>query len=97
MPAAFRFASHGVHFQISKSQVENLLRPSAPEQRTDAGQELRKREGFHKVIVATLVEPFDPVLDGVASGEDEHWSLQSALSQGGQHLKPVATWEHEIQ
>jgi hypothetical protein len=75
MTAAFRFASHGVHFQISKSQVGRLLGPSAPEQRADAGQELREREAFHKVIVSAFVEACDTVLDGIASGEDENWSL----------------------
>src|SRR5216683_2548441 len=97
MTAAFRLASHGVHFQISKSQVGRLLGPSAPEQGADAGQELREREGFHKVIVGTLVEPRDAVLNRIASGEYQNWSLQSAFSQSRQYLEPVAPWKHEVQ
>ena len=97
MPAPSRFPSYGIHFQISKSQLDGLLGSPAPEQRPDAGQELREREGFHKVIVGTFIEPFDSVLDCIASGEDENWSLQSAFSQSGQHLKPVTARKHEIQ
>src|SRR2546427_5946055 len=97
MPAPFRFASYRVHFQISKSELDGLFGSPTPQQRPDTGQELREREGFHKVIVGTLVESFDPVLDCIASGEDENWSLQSSFSQRGQHLEPIATWKHEIQ
>src|SRR5438309_7045503 len=97
MPAPFRFASCRVHFQISKSQVRRLLGPSAPEQRADAGQELREREGFYKVVVGTLVESFYSILYCVACRQYQHWSLQSAFSQSGQHLEPVAAGKHKIQ
>jgi hypothetical protein len=49
-----------------------VLDSSAPKQRSDAGQELREREGVQKVIVGTLIEPFDPVLDCIASCEYEN-------------------------
>jgi hypothetical protein len=97
MTAAFRFASHGVHFQISKSQVGRLLRPTASKQRPGAGQKLWERKRFHKVIVSTFVEPCDAVLDCIARGEDENRSLQSSFSNCGQHLEPIATGKHEIQ
>src|SRR5947209_7873184 len=97
MPAPFRFASYRVHFQISKSELDGLFGSPTPQQRSDTGQELREREGFHKVIVGTLVESFDPILDCIAGSEDESRSPQSTLSECGQHLKPVAAGQHEIQ
>src|ERR1700731_1257764 len=96
-PASPRFAIGHIHFQIGESQLKSLISAPASEERSNARQKLRERKWFDEVIIGSLVEPFDSVLDRVTRGKYQHRSLQSALSQSGEHLEPVATWKHEIQ
>src|SRR5882762_11939141 len=63
----------------------------------DARQEFREREGFNEVVISAAIESSHALLDCIASGQDENRGLQSAFSQCGQHLEPVAAWKHEIQ
>ena len=58
----------------------------SPQQRAHARAELLDRERLHQVVVRARVEPFDPVVDRVARGDDEDRHGVLAAAQRPAHL-----------
>jgi hypothetical protein len=47
---------HGIHFKILVLELEDLIRSPAPEERGDAGEQLRDSERLDEVVVGSVVE-----------------------------------------
>jgi hypothetical protein len=86
-----------IHLEVDRLQSQHLIRPTATQQGTDAGEQLREREGFHEVVVRTAVEPEHPVLDRVPGRQDEHRRTESASPQRRQDIDTVATGKHQVE
>src|SRR5580692_2155617 len=74
-----------------------LLHPPASKARPHPSEEFRERKRLHEVVVGSLVESLHAVFDGIPSSQYQNRSLQSALSQCGQHLQAISSREHKIQ
>jgi hypothetical protein len=79
------------------AELQRLVRSPAPEQGTDAREQLGKSEGLHEVIVGAGIEALNAILDGVLGREDEDGGLDPPLAKRSQDLEAVATRQHEIQ
>src|SRR5260370_17374805 len=88
--ASSRLATRHIHFQIGKSQRNSLFGSPSPEEGTNARQKLRESKGFNKVIIRTLIESFDSVLDSITAGQHQNPRLQSPLSHSHHHLLPIS-------
>ncbi len=77
---------HGLHLPLA-----------AAHQRAQAGVELLQGEGFDHVVVGAGIQSDDPIVEGIASGEDQHRQLVPFAAQLAQQAEAVDIGQVEIQ
>ena len=63
----------------------------------DPGQHLVEAERLGDVVVAAETQPGDPVVRGVAGGQEDHGDAGPAVVDSADHLEAVAAGHHHIQ
>ncbi len=76
-----------------------VLRPGvgSPQQRPEPGEQLLERERLDQVVVGAGIEPVDPVVGGVACGEQQHRDVVPLGADAAAHLEPVDDRHHHVE
>jgi hypothetical protein len=69
----------------------------AAQKRTKARKELAKFEWFSKVIVGTVIEAGNAVVDAVARGKHQYRHFQSGPAKLAANFKAAESREHDVQ
>lgn len=78
-------------------QLQDLIRAAAAQERTDPGEQLRKRKRLHQIVVSATVESVHPIVHGVLGRQDKHGRLEPMLAKRREDLQAVAPRQHRIQ
>ena len=65
-------------------------------ERVDAGSELGKRKWLHKVVVATGLQPLDPVANAVDCGQEQDGRLDTSTADRFHDRQAVEPGKHPI-
>ena len=86
-----------VHLEVGELQVGGggVAFP-APQERLEAGQQLRKGEGLGEIVVAARFEPRHPVVDLAESAQNEHRKALIGRPQGLHESETVESGEHAV-
>jgi hypothetical protein len=78
-------------------QAQHVCGPAAAQQSPDPREQFRKGKRLDQVVVGTEVQTEHPIVDPIASRQNEHRRLESALPQDLENLETAPTREHEIE
>ena len=82
LTVAKSLAAKQVHLKIEDAEPSGFGgQDDARGESAQASEELSEGEGFSEVVVASLLQATDAVVNGAASGEDEHGSVDAELSE----------------
>ena len=86
-----------VYFEIANAQRFGLTDGTAAQQGSHALQQLGKRKRFYQVIIRSLMQSSDSVLDGITRRQEQDGSFFAAAAQLGKHRPPVFAREHDVE
>ena len=92
-----RPAPRQIETQVGDLQTVGHHRRRAPAQQgSHPGEQLREGEGLDEVVVASEFQAFDPVLDPVPSGQEQHRHLLPRVSERPDDAPAVDVGQHHV-
>ena len=73
------------------------LAVAAAEQRVDAGEQLGEGERLDEIIVGSLLQPVDAIVDRAERGQHQHRRRHACGAQRAQHRQAVEPGQHAIE
>src|SRR5205823_15120174 len=86
-----------LELEVAEPQGSVAAVRRSPEQRTQARQELREREGLRQVVVRACVETRDAAVDLGASGQHQDRNLVARGANPPADLEPVYTGHEDVE
>jgi hypothetical protein len=87
----------GVQCEVRNLENAAFLVRVPAQQGAQPGPQLFHRERFDQVIVRPAVQPFYPIVDGIAGGEHQDGGFVPLLAQLPAQFKTIAFWQHDVE
>ena len=86
-------------FQAQRAGRDDLRGASlgASDQGVQAGDQFPQIERLDQIVVGALVQPLQPMLDGITGGKDQHRQVGVDSAQRGHQFHPVAVGKAQIE
>src|SRR5579862_4440594 len=86
-----------IDLQIAAPQCLFAPGGTAPEDRSNPGEQFRKSEGFEQVVIRPKIQPFDPIRKRILCREEQDRRLDSGAPQFDEHRPAVTAGKHHVQ
>ena len=87
----------GIQDEVGDGNFGVAELPGAAQQRTKTREQLAEFERLGKVVVGTMIEPGNAVLDGIARSQHKNGHAPAGLAQLAANFKTVAARNHHIE